>query len=287
MKLRGLKILCLCFIFSAVAYGQEFSLNSSLEWDKMEMNVVVSLDLASTKVKLPAGRNVGEAMIDAEYLRLVMPGLLSFQADSSSTLSDLVSRGELSMTEVEGVALNARRTPSYLSPDLLRLSVSYSINMAELSGILIGHTRPTEIRRVLGISSTLAYTGIIIIASSPLPVHGMKSETLALPCLLPKIWDTSMNLVFDQTMLEIGKKAVARYSAERSIFFDSPSGLSPQITALVGSKPLKIFARGLFGAKPTDMIIDAKDALQIISSPENRRLLSEGKIVIILDDSAL
>jgi hypothetical protein len=96
-----------------------------------------------------------------------------------------------------------------------------------------------------------------------------------------------MNLVFDRAMLEKGQKTAARYAPGRGIFFESPSGLSPEIAALAGSKPLKIFARGLFGAKPADMVIDSEDALLIISSEENRRLLSEGKIVIILEDSAL
>jgi hypothetical protein len=35
------------------------------------------------------------------------------------------------------------------------------------------------------------------------------------------------------------------------------------------------------------LIIDRSDALLIISSDNNRSLLSEGKVVIILDDSVL
>jgi hypothetical protein len=272
---------------AAFAFGQALELDGVLEWDKMEINAVISLDLASANVKLPAGRSLGEAVINSEYLRFLRPGILGLQADSSATLGDLVERGELGISEIEEIALNARRTPSYLSPDLLRLCASYSINMANLSGTLVRHSSPMEIRRTLGASSTPAYTGIIIIASSALPVHGMKSEALATPCLFPKIWDTSMNLIFERNMLERGRKNAAQYAPARSIFYESPSGLSPEITALVGSRPLRIIARGLFGATPTDLVIDAEDALLIISSEENRRLLAEGKIVIILDDSIL
>jgi hypothetical protein len=273
--------------FGQFAFGQGFELEGALEWDKMEINAVISLELASANVKLPAGRNLGEAMINSEYLRFLRPGILGLQADSSATLGDLVDRGELSIIEIEETVLNTRRTPSYLSPDLLRLCVSYLINMADLSGSLIRHNSPMEIRRTLVSSSATAYTGIIIIASSTLPVHGMKSEALAVPCLFPKIWDSGMNLIFERNMLERGRKSAARYAPARSIFYESPSGLSPEIAALVGSKPLKVFARGLFGIKATDLVIDAEDALLIISSEENRRLLSEGKIVIILDDSML
>jgi hypothetical protein len=277
----------LLLFLATVAHGQTFSLNGALEWDKMEINAVVSLELASANVKLPAGRNLGEAMINSEYLRLLMPGLLGVQADSSATLGGMVERGELSMAEVEETIRSVRRTPSWLSPDLRHISSSYLINMADLSGHLVRHSRPAEIRRALGVLSVPAYTGIIIIAASSLPVHGMKSEALAVPCLFPKIWDTAMHLIFDRTMMERGRKTAVSYASQKSIFAENPSGLSPELTALVGSKPLKILARGLFGAKPTDIIIDAEDSLLVISSEENRRLLSEGKMVIILDETML
>jgi hypothetical protein len=132
-----------------------------------------------------------------------------------------------------------------------------------------------------------AYTGIIIIASESLPVHGMKGAALPVPCLFPKIWDTNMNLIFERNMLEVTSSAMVRYAPAQSIFTASPSGLSPEISRLVGDKPLRIFARGVFGINPTDPIIDSEDALLIISSEENRRLLREGRVVIVLDDSVL
>jgi hypothetical protein len=55
----------------------------------------------------------------------------------------------------------------------------------------------------------------------------------------------------------------------------------------VGDRPLRLIARGVFGARPTDPIIDSEDALIIISSEENRRLLREGKVVIVLNDEVL
>ncbi|GAB1481739.1 hypothetical protein MASR2M78_05540 [Treponema sp.] len=55
----------------------------------------------------------------------------------------------------------------------------------------------------------------------------------------------------------------------------------------VGKDPLRILARSLFGVRATDPIIDRDDALKIISSEENRRLLKEGRLVIVLGDEAL
>jgi len=107
------------------------------------------------------------------------------------------------------------------------------------------------------------------------------------PCLFPKIWDTDMNLIFEKNMLNPRTSAMARYFTVKDIFAGGPSGLSGEIAAVVGNRPLRIFARGVFGTTPTDPIIDRDDALLIISSEENRSLLREGKVAIILEDSML
>jgi hypothetical protein len=167
------------------------------------------------------------------------------------------------------------------------MSVSYTLSLGSVSAALIRHKRPLEIMRTLNPVSVPDYTGIIIIASESLPIHGMKGSARPIPCLFPKIWDTSMNLVFERNMLDLKSSAMVRYSPIQSIFQNNPSGLTPELSALVGDRPLRIFARGVFGIKPTDLIIDREDALLIISSPGNRRLLTEGKVAIILDDSVL
>jgi hypothetical protein len=96
-----------------------------------------------------------------------------------------------------------------------------------------------------------------------------------------------MNLIYDKAMLESRETVMVHYSSEESIFRDSPSGLSPELTALVGDKPLRILARGVYGIRPTDPVIDAEDARTIIAGEENRRLLREGKVVIVLNKEEL
>jgi hypothetical protein len=96
-----------------------------------------------------------------------------------------------------------------------------------------------------------------------------------------------MNLIYEKTMLETKDKAMVLYSTPSNIFQNNPSGLSAELSGLVGNRPLRVFARGVFGVNPTDLIIDREDALLIISREENRRLLSEGRVAVILDESTL
>ena len=288
-KLRIKVLLAVFFVLvAATAFGQaNAGISGAIEWDKMEINAAVSLDLASAGIKLPAGRTQGEALIASEYVRLIRSNILNLQVDSSSVIADLVGRGEWTLWEAEHLAMQASSVPPALSPDLSSLSASYTLGLAGIVAAHLRHERPAEVPRTLSPITARTYTGIVIIASESQPVHGMKSLALPRPCLFPKIWDTDMNLIFERNMLMPMAGTMVRYFPEREIFAGGPSGLSPEITAVVGERPLRIFARGVFGISPTDPIISRDDALLIISTAENRNLLREGRIAIILDDSVL
>jgi hypothetical protein len=275
------------FIAVGVSAEPKIGISGSVEWDTMRISAAVSLDLASAGIKIPAGRTQGEALLSTGYLRLIRPGILELQVDSSSTVGDLVQRGEFSLMEAESLALRAKSVPPALSQDMRNISASYTLPISSVSSALLNQSRPSPIMRVLNPVSTAQYTGIVIIADEALPIHGMRSSAMPVPCLFPKIWDSEMNLVYERNMLEKRDITMVHYSIKENIFRNSPSGLSPELQAVAGDRPLRIFARGVYGIKPTDLIIDRSDALLIISSPENRRLLSEGKVVIILDASVL
>jgi hypothetical protein len=285
------KLLCALLwaaLSAASVFGQvKIGITGALEWDKQEINAIVSLDMAASGLKLPNGRMQGEALIASEYIRLIRPAILNLQVDSSSTVADLVTRGEWTSLDVENLALQVRAVPPALSPDLSSLLAFYTLNINDISGALIRHERPSEVPVTLTPLSAPVYTGIVIIAPENLPVYGTRSAALLRPCLFPKIWDADMKLVFERNMLNPRAGSMVRYFSMREIFAGGPSGLSPEITAVVGSRPLRIFASGVFGIQPTDPIIGREDALQIISNKENRSLLSEGRVAIIIDNTLL
>ncbi|MCL2066261.1 MAG: polymerase [Treponema sp.] len=285
---RKIAVLCMVAFAAVAVFGEAgIGITGTVEWDTLEIKAEVSLDLASVGIRLPSGRSQGEALVHSGYLRLIQQGIRDLQVDSSSTIGDLIGRGDLNLHDTETYAVRAHSVPPALSPDLRNICAAYTISIDSITSSLLRHSRPLEITRTLNPVSAPVYTGIIIIATEPLPIYSMRSSALAVPCLFPKIWDTEMNLIFERNMLDTDRTAMVRYATGRSIFQDNPSGLSPEITALVGDRPMRIFARGVFGINPTDIIIDHNDSLQIISSAENRRLLSQGRVAIILDDSVL
>jgi hypothetical protein len=279
---------CLFFFSAASAFGQaKLGITGAVEWDKMEINAVVALDMASAGLKLPTGRTQGEAIIASEYIRLIRPEILNLQVDSSSTVADVVERGEWSIFEVDNYALQANAVPPALSMNFDSLLASYTLGIAGVRSALVRHSRLADIPRTLDPIPAPAYTGIIIIASDSQPIHGTKNSALLQPCMFPKIWDADMKLIFERNMYNQESGPMAHYFPLKGIFAGGPSGLSKEISAIVGEYPLRIFARGVFGMKPTDPIINTDDALLIMSRESNRNLLREGRLVIIIDDSML
>jgi hypothetical protein len=280
-------VLSLFVLLTASLAAQVPQISGALEWDTMEISAKVSLDLASAGLRLPTGRTQGEELITAEYLALMRPLIFAIPVDSSSIVGDHVASGEFSLFKAESYALSARTVPPALTSDMKTMRAAYTISLGGLSAEFIKTRRPMAPRRVLATLPAASYTGILIIANGILPLHGTRRSARTLPCLFPKVWDSDMNLLYDRTMLGSRETVMVHYAVENSIFRDSPSGLSPEIEALVGDKPLRIIARGVFGERPTDPIIDVEDALAIISNEENRALLRDGKVVIVLDNSVL
>jgi hypothetical protein len=281
----GLQILLLTAAWAEPGLG----ITGVVDWEKMAIEARVSLDLASAGIRLPTGRSQGEELIRAGYSELIRPRILSVPVDSSRTVADYVRSGDFSLFQVEDFVWKAQFRPPAHSTDLSSLNAAYRLNLEELAAEFLNHNRPVEPPRIIAPPPAADYTGILIIAGDELPLHGTSRSALLLPCLFPKIWDTDMNLVYEKNMLEVsaGKALVLRYARKENIFLPSPSGLSPEVSEVVGDRPLRIFARGGFGIRPTDPVIDRDDALLILSSENNRRLLREGRVVIVLDDRVL
>ncbi|MDR0447094.1 MAG: polymerase [Treponema sp.] len=274
-------------LFSIQLNAQEMNIRGTLDWERMEYSAVISLNLQKAGIKLPAGRSQAEALLEDEFPELIRPVLMELQVDSSSTVADLINRGELFPTVFMG---KTRSVPPALSPDLITILSRYSVNLTGISAELVGHSRIQRASPPLVPAPVNSYTGIIIIADENLPVHGKNVSARAVPCFFPRIWDHEMNLIYERTMIDPGisrETGTVRYVSREKIMRANPSSLDRDLVKRVGENPLRIVARGLFGVMPTDPIIDKEDALLILSSENNRRLLSEGRIAIVLDKKEL
>ncbi|MDR1147131.1 MAG: polymerase [Spirochaetaceae bacterium] len=266
------------------------SITGSLDWEQMRIDVELSIELASAGIRLPSGRTQAEEILFSQYFDRMRPFILSIRLDSSTIIGDLVEAGEIPPTVVDMLALQASRQAPKYSVDFRAISSAYMIDLKNIGSKLVNHRQSARPARIINPRPAAEYTGIIIIAEDKLPVHGRKNYEELLPCLFPKIWDTEMHLIYDKKMTRPdwgADFAMVHYTGAGSIFENTPSGLSASLQKVVGDKPLRVIARGVFGVNPTDPIIDRADALNILSSETNKRLLNEGRVAFIVPAAAL
>lgn len=273
-------------------FGQSYttSVSALFRWDHMDITATTTLNLASAGLSLPTGRSQGEEILDMEFPRLIKPLLLDLPVDSASRIGDLIDRHDLSMVDFDRLIEGAERGSSFLSADTLSISAVYTIRLFSIFPDLILHRTAQRAWEPLVKVPSTSYTGLIIIADGQLPIHGKRERSYILPCFFPKIWDSDMNLIYEKNMVspEVAKKSgIVHYVSKKTVLDFLGFSQNQDITTLVGDKPLRIFAQAVFGRRPTDPIINKNDALLLLSSEENRKILEQGRVIIVPSDSIL
>lgn len=257
------------------AQQKTISAQSSVDWRISTVHSVVSLDAAKANISLPAGRNSALQLLEMELPALLKDTFFSIVVDSSERLGNAVARGEVSLADLNTMIDSGKKTPPYFSRDLSRISMTHTVSISQVGSLFIRHASPYMPAAPLDSTPSRAYSGILIDARDILPVHGEYTRAALVPCLLPKIWNENMDLLYEKNIVDPQiaiKRGIVRYSDSDNI---------ESWMDLVGTDPLRITARKVFGTNRTDPVISRKDYLKIMTVPENRELLKNGKIVIL------
>lgn len=288
-RVSGKKTIFL-FVLSIVlsgAFGQTQSINTSpkssstIDWVQEVFSTKASLNLKDNKIPFPSGKDIAINRISMALPFLLKDPLLSIPVDSSTDLGDIVLQNTVTLEQLTSLIDSGRRTPGAFSSGLSTLEIQHSLSITDISALMIKHSKPYAPQKPIELVSSRAYSGIIIDARGMLPVQGEFINEQAVPCLFPKIWDDTMELLYERNMMDstIAKTqgiVTYSYSDDESSYVDR-----------IGNDPLRISARKIFGINRTDPVISRKDALRILSIPSNLELLKQGKIVILMDKEML
>jgi hypothetical protein len=251
-----------------------YTTRSSVDWKARILSIDVELDLAAAALRLPEGRLMAERMMERDLPALAKNAVFALQADSYRTIEDSVADGSFDSEALVALADLAHAERSSFSKDMRKFLATFTLSLDKVASLFLSGASPSPIRAPLEARPTRAYTGIVVYAKGSLPVHGESVEDKAQPCLFPRIYDSQMNLVLDRSveLPEIlASGGVLGYA----------SAIGVEAGERVGSDPMRVMALELFGDRRTDYIISREDALRILSSPGNRELLRQGKVVVV------
>ncbi|WP_296329566.1 OmpA family protein [uncultured Treponema sp.] len=276
-------------IFSAVLANQIFaaeekpiiSSSSVIDWSKSTFVSDVKLDTERAGINMPSGKRAAINFVEIKLPDLIKDPLLSLYVNSNQQLGDLILANDMSLEQLTDLIDGGKKTPGIFTEGSLTLMTTHTIQLSEISSLMIKHHFPYKNTKPIENIASRAYSGIIIDARGELEVHGEFLEDSVYPCFFPQIWDESMNLIYERNMgnpESESKKGMIQYDwRDDETFYRSR----------IGSDPLHIKARKVYGHLRTDPVISRDDALKILSVPENIKLLQEGKVVVLLDKDKL
>ena len=268
---------------SAFCYSYPSGMESQTvqNWETAQIDSKITIDLNKSGLYLPTDRNAAIRLIQQNRSSLLKNAYLSILVDSSHRLGNYLAEEKISLPDINTVINNGKSTAPVLSQELQTAIVYHQNPLLELANLFVKHNAPyTPSFFPLGTASKV-YTGILIDARGQLPVHGEYSSEQLNPCLFPKIWNKNMNLIYEKNIVDPSrakKHGIVLYTGtlDESLYRDR-----------IGTEPLRIIARGVFGDNRTDPIISNEDAERILAKSENIELLRQGKIVIVCDKDTL
>lgn len=266
---------------STVIFSQNAQSSSTVNWEQQQFLSNISLENLNTSLPLPSIRSGAARRIQSLIPSLLKDPFLSLRVDSASTVADMVLQSSITLDQIASVMSGGNSKPAVFSSDLETISVDHSFSLNQVGALMVKHNTPYSPTLPIETVASRQYTGIIIDARGNLPVQGEFVEARGEPCFFPKIWDETMELLYERNMMNADaarKSGIVVYSSsdDESLYQDR-----------VGISPLRISARKIFGTFRTDPVISRNDALRILSVPENLELLKQGKIVILLDEEML
>ncbi|MCQ2575122.1 MAG: OmpA family protein [Treponema sp.] len=262
-------------------YDHTIESTSSVNWITRSFVSKIALDTQKAQLQMPSGKKKASASIITKMPQLIQPPLFCLFTDNTYCLADNVISDEISVDEVNTFIMNGHKTPDVFSNDIKKLNTTNTLNINKIGAELVNHRMAYTPEEPIDTVPSRPYSGIIIDARGQTPVHGEYIKDYTYPSFFPVIWDENMNIVYEKSMVdpvftkENGEVGY-HYSDDVSLYADR-----------VGVDPLYIRASKVYGRNRTDPIISRRDALKILSVPENVELMKNGKVVILLDKQNL
>lgn len=279
MRARLMLIVLGALSVASGLHAQDAGFTTTVEEDWKNTRVILSVSrvLDPTIPSLQRAQADAEAAIDAAFTGLLLQSLSPLVVDSSRTVGSLAGADPAFFSWIQGLARAARKETFHLSSDFKKATAGYSLPLFTDKGIAspLFPGQVSAIGRRLGFVPTREFSGLLIYAMDPLPAMGGAETALAAPALFPRLFDEEMNVFFEKGMC-----APATLVSWGMVGY-ADSADQTAILTRCGANPLTVVARAVFGRNRTDLVIPTLAVRQILALEENRKLLRDGKVLII------
>jgi len=255
------------------------TVQSRIDWQTGILSFSIEAAQVDREFNRPTSFYRAEKTLQERADEIAFDIIMDIQIDSYNTFSDLARRDLRLLRRAGDIIDKLYMTTVIPDPQQDSILSHFALDLyPALTGELVRHNTPFPMADVLEWQPGSEYTGLVIYAQRPLPVHGEERMATLEPALFPVIYDRNLRRIVDRNSMDPeyarlwGAAAYARNADEHS--------------ERVGDNPLRIIALGIFGIAPTDPVISVADADILLHNSLSRKNLQEGRIVIIISEAA-
>ncbi len=260
--------------------GGSTSVTTEVDWRNGWMTLTLLEDLPATT--LGETRATGNHILLRRWREnlpiILFNSLQSVALQSGEAAAERLSTLQGNLAVLESVGAQALLLDSVVDAGLQRARGAYRLALhPDIGSLFVLHNSPDPVPRSYDWVASDDFSGIVIVAAGELPVRGSSERGRAQAALQPRIYDEQLRLIVSARMVEpqvIVSSGMVAYDTR----YDQL-----EWRGRVGDNPLRIVARSLYNRDGIDIIIDDRNAEQILTRHSNRDLIRQGKILIIVD----
>lgn len=252
----------------------EIHIESVMDWGTGDFSVSASRSLDAGIS--PSDHPKALMALEAELTPYVVNELGRLTWDREGLLSEHVARSPTMKKTVEKLARLMNREWSRITEDRKSVETAYTVSLPEVLPELFPPTAPP-----VSLSPPIGWvpvpeddwTGIVIFVPHTLPIRGLGYDAGIQKALFARILTEDLVVLADPASRN-GRILSYRTVEERNL-----------AEPLIGRRPFLVMAKKLYGKRTCDIILGEEDTKRLLASESGRRVLLEGRIVVLLESS--
>lgn len=268
---------------SVVAFSDEqVETASELDWTRGTLRMTAEVPLNPRSRNAPAHPHYQEQALYRMLPSVAETVVSNVMLSSTQTIGEALQGQPELIGRLHEVAEGVQASFSRVSMDLSTLEVAFSLDLfpSVLQAVHPPAT-PRPLPRVLSWEATGTFTGVVIYARDPLPIRGENSSSFLRPALLPQVVDTELDPILTSEHVN------PDVFSDRGVVSYTTSTDPADWEEIVGTQPIRVVAREVFGKYPTDIILSTEDASRLLSRDDNREILAEGRVIVIVNPAVI
>ena len=255
-----------------------FTSEGSWDWETGVFTLTLKTPLPTDVESSPPKRRY---LAEREVERLVPQEFVRRAADlpvaSGKTLAEVMAKDPVVEAGVAQLGENLKFVSSRVDEDYTTLEMVWSVGLwSSLAPLLLEGKEPNPVPELVKWAPSRDFSGLVIFAMGDLKWRGTGLTAPWQPSLSFRLLNPRGEVVFDPSMADpafVEKWGQAGTSLSR---FNED-----RWRERIGFDPLRIVARGVWGARPGDLILSDSDWDRLLSRAANRKLLAEGRVLIL------